>query len=100
MAPNTLRYARLMLARCPDAKALVIDGVTIMCPMDNRQEIVDDGSGAGVKQGEIVVRVSAETTAPSREKRITYDGIAYTVRDTLRQENGDFLLWQLVPVAP
>lgn len=100
MARDTRRLTALMLKRCPDAKALVIDGVTIMCPMDDAQMIVDDGTGGGMKQAEIVIRVSALTTPPSREKRITYNGTAYTVRDTLRQENGDFLLWQLVPVAP
>ena len=97
---NTLRYARLMLARSPDAKALVVSGTTIMCPMDNRQEMVDDNAGGAIKASEIAVLVSASTTPPARETRVTYDGVSYTVRDTMRQENGDYLRWLLVPTAP
>jgi FtsP/CotA-like multicopper oxidase with cupredoxin domain len=36
----------------------------------------------------------------AREQTVSYDGSAYTVRDTFRQENGDYERWVLVPVAP
>jgi hypothetical protein len=38
--------------------------------------------------------------AVTREQVVTWDGTAYTVRDTFRQENGDYERWVLVPVAP
>jgi hypothetical protein len=101
MAPNTMRLAALMLARSPDAKALVVGSVSVRVPMDDRQEIVDDGAGGGVKASEKAVLV-AVGSVPSvgREQRVAYDGVAYSVRDTFRQENGDFERWVLVPVAP
>jgi hypothetical protein len=99
MAPNTKRLAALMLARSPDAKALVVGSTTVMCPMDDRQEIVDDGTGGGIKASEIAVLVAVDSvTVPSREATVTYDGTSYSVRDTMRQENGDYLRWMLVPV--
>ena len=101
MAPNTKRLAALMLARTPDAKALVVGSTTVRVPMDDRQEIVDDGSGGGVKAAEKAVLVAVGSVpSVAREERVTYDGSPYTVRDTFRQENGDFERWVLVPVAP
>jgi len=101
VAPNTKRLAALMLARSPDAKALVVGSVSVRVPMDDRQEIVDDGAGGGVKASEKAVLV-AVGSVPSvgREQRVTYDGVEHSVRDTFRQENGDFERWVLVPVAP
>ena len=101
MAPNTQRIAALMLARAPDAKALVVGSVSVRVPMDDRQELVDDGAGGGIKASEKAVLV-AVGSVPSvgREQRVIWNGAAYTVRDTFRQENGDFERWVLVPVAP
>ena len=101
MAPNTQRIAALMLARAPDAKALVVGSVSVRVPMDDRQEIVDDGAGGGIKASEKAVLV-AVGSVPSvgREQRVMWNGAAYTVRDTFRQENGDYERGVLVPVAP
>jgi hypothetical protein len=101
MAPNTQRLAALMLARSPDAKALVVGSVSVRVPMDDRQEIVDDGAGGGVKASEKALLVAVGSVpAVTREQVVMWDGTAYTVRDTFRQENGDFERWVLVPVAP
>ncbi len=98
---NTKRLAALMLARTPDAKALVVGSVSVLVPMDDRQEIVDDGAGGGIKAGEKAVMVAVGSVpSVAREQGVTWDGVAYTVRDTFRQENGDFERWVLVPVAP
>lgn len=98
---NTKRLAALMLARTPDAKALVVGSVSVRVPMDDRQEIVDDGAGGGIKVGEKAVLVAVGSVpSVAREERVSYDGLSYTVRDTFRQENGDLERWVLVPVAP
>jgi hypothetical protein len=100
MAPNTRRLTALMLARSPDAKALVIGSTTVLCPMDDRQEMIDDGAGGGVKASEKAVLVAVDAVPSiSRAQAVTYDGMAYTVRDTFRQENGDMERWVLVPVT-
>jgi hypothetical protein len=99
MPLDTRRLAALMLARTPDAKALVVGSVSVLCPLDDRQEMIDDGAGGGIKASEKAVLVAVGSIAtPSREATVTYDGTAYTVRDTMRQENGDYERWLLVPV--
>lgn len=99
MAINTRLLAAKMLARTPDAKALVVGSVSVLCPMDDRQEIVEDGTGGGIKASEKAVLVAVGSfTTPTRDATVTYDGTAYTVRDTMRQENGDYERWLLVPV--
>lgn len=101
MPIDTRRLAALTLARTADAKALVVGTTTVRVPMDDRQEIVDDGAGGGVKASEKAVLVAVGSVpAVAREQHVTYDGVAYAVRDTFRQENGDFERWVLVPVAP
>lgn len=99
MAINTRLLAAKMLSRTPDAKALVVGSVSVLCPLDDRQEMIDDGAGGGIKASEKAVLVAVGSIAtPSREATVTYDGTAYTVRDTMRQENGDYERWLLVPV--
>jgi hypothetical protein len=96
---NTRRLAALMLARAPDAKTLVVGSASVRCPLDDRQEMVDDGAGGGIKASEKAVLVAVGSIAtPAREATVTYDGVTYTVRDTMRQENGDYERWLLVPV--
>ncbi len=95
---NMATLTARMLARTPDAKCLRVGTVSVMVPLDDRQEMIDDGAGGGIKVSEKAVMVAVGSVpAVARQGTVTYDGTAYTVREVLRQENGDFERWILVP---
>lgn len=95
---NMATLTARMLARSPDAKRLRVGTVSVMVPLDDRQEMIDDGAGGGIKVSEkaVLVAVGSVPTV-ARQGSVTYDGTAYTVREVLRQENGDWERWILVP---
>jgi hypothetical protein len=98
MAPNTLRLAAKMLARSPDAKRLTVGAVSVMVPKQDQDENMDDGTGNAMKVRDLHLLVAAGSVPLSRGARVTYDGASYEIRDTYRQENGDVIRVQVVPV--
>ena len=74
---NMATLTARMLARSPDAKCLRVGTVSVMVPLDDRQEMIDDGAGGGIKVSEKAVlvaemedgRVVAGETAVASERR-------------------------------
>ena len=98
MPLDTIRLATKMLARSPDAKRLTVGAVSVMVPKQDQDENMDDGTGQAMKVRDLHLLVAAGSVPLSRGARVTYDGASYEIRDTYRQENGDVIRVQVVPV--
>ena len=90
MARDTVADAERMLRRAPDARTFVFGAAATHCVLRDAQVIERDETGGGVRLTDRVATI-ARGTAPgiARNSAVTIGGVAYTVRELLRAENGD-----------